>query len=488
MTTEPAEATAAPAPAPEGTDVLKSRDLPRYSLPAPRPDWLLKNLNDLRRDPIAFMEAQHRRGGDFCSYKFGPQLAFLCLEPEGIKDVLVTHARKFQKGPVLQRARQLLGHGLLTSEGEFHRRQRRLSQPAFHRDRIYGYGETMVNFAAGTRERWVAGVEFDVAEAMMRLTLAIVAKTLFDADVEREAADIGESLTTLLEMFDAALDPFYVLTSKFRTPATRRFEAARDKLNLVIYRIIRECRESGADRGDLLSMLVLATDAEGDGTGMTDEQLRDEALTLFLAGHETTANALTWTWYLLSQHPEVEARFHAEIDEVLGDRLPTAEDMPRLGYVRMVMSESMRLYPPAWTVARQAIEDHEVLGVKVPAKSIVMMPQYLMHRHPRFWQDPEKFDPERFAPDRKSDRPHFAYYPFGAGPRICIGESFAWMEGILLLATIGQKWRLRVVPGHPVERLPLVTLRPRHGMKMVAEARVSRAPARPADSPDTRLN
>ncbi len=446
-----------------------------YTVGPPRRDRLLRNLGAFRRDPIGYLTTLREREGDFSAFYFGPQLAFLCLDPEGVKDVLVTSARKFRKGPMLQRARRLLGEGLLTSEGDFHRRQRRLSQPAFHRDRIHAYGQVMVEYAASARARFVPGEPFDVAEAMMRLTLAIVAKTLFDAEVEKDAKEIGEALKALLQMFDAMLDPVSEMLRFLPTPNRRRFEAARTTLDRVIYKIIEDRRRSGEDRGDLLSMLLLATDAEGDGSGMTDEQLRDEALTLFLAGHETTANALTWTWYLLSQHPDVEARFHAELDAVLGDRLPTAEDMPRLVYTRMVLSEAMRLFPPAWTVARQAVEPHDLLGVPIPAKAIVMVPQFLMHRHPAYWEDPDRFDPERFSPDRKGDRPHFTYYPFGAGPRVCIGESFAWMEGILLLATIGQTWRLKLVPGHPVERLPLITLRPRYGMRMVAEARAESA-------------
>ena len=238
-----------------------------------------------------------------------------------------------------------------------------------------------------------------------------------------------------------------------------------------IYRMIDERRKSGTDRGDLLSMLLLAQDTEGDGGGMTDLQLRDEAMTIFLAGHETTANALTWTWYLLSEHPDVEARFHAEIDSALGSRLPTVDDMAVLAYTRMVLAESMRLYPPAWILGRRALGPFEANGYEIPARSIVLMSQYVTHRDARWFPDPERFDPERFSPERQAERPKFAYFPFGGGPRVCIGEQFAWMEGVILLATIAQRWKLRLVPGHPVALQPIITLRPKHGMAMAVEAR-----------------
>lgn len=238
--------------------------------------------------------------------------------------------------------------------------------------------------------------------------------------------------------------------------------------------MIEERRASGEDKGDLLSMLLLAQDTEGDGTGMSDMQLRDEALTIFLAGHETTANALTWTWYLLSQNPEVEARMHAEVDSI-GDRLPTYEDMTALPYTRMVLAESMRLYPPAWGIGRRAMESFDAWGFSVPANSVVLMSQYVMHRDARFFPDPERFDPDRWSPEAQAARPKFAYFPFGGGNRVCIGEQFAWMEGVLLLATLAQRWRMRLVDGHPVELKPLITLRPKYGMKMTLERRLRTA-------------
>jgi cytochrome P450 len=411
------------------------------------------------------------RYGDLVYFEFGPQPMFMVNNPDYIRDVLVTHNRKFMKGEGLQRAKRLLGEGLLTSEGEFHLRQRRLAQPAFHRQRIAGYAATMVEYAARDCDRWRAGETRDVAREMMRLTLAIAGKTLFDANVEGEADEIGKALTTTFELFNSLTLPFVQLLDRLPLPANKRFEKARGRLDATIYRIINERRASGEDRGDLLSMLISARDEEGDGSGMTDEQLRDEAMTIFLAGHETTANALTWTWYLLSQHPEIEARLHAEVDEVLKGALPTAEDFPRLRYTEMVFAEAMRLYPPAWVIGRRALGDYQINGYKIPARSILLMSQYVTHHDARFFPDPFRFDPERWTPEARESRPKFSYFPFGGGPRVCIGESFAWMEGALVLATIAQRFRMRLAPGHPVEMQPLVTLRPKHGMLMILESR-----------------
>jgi cytochrome P450 len=254
-------------------------------------------------------------------------------------------------------------------------------------------------------------------------------------------------------------------------PSNFRFARARARLDETIYRIINVRRATGEDRGDLLSMLLLATDTEGDGTGMSDRQLRDEAMTIFLAGHETTANALTWTWYLLSQHTEVEARLHEEIDAVLQGRLPTAEDFPRLRYTEMVLAESMRLYPPAWAIGRRALADYRIGEYTIPARAIVLMSPYVMHRNPRYYPEPFRFDPERWTAEAREARPKFAYFPFGGGPRVCIGEGFAWMEGVLLIATIAQQWRMRLAPDQKVAPQPMITLRAKNGIRMQMEKR-----------------
>jgi len=424
------------------------------------------------RDPLAFLTGLRDQYGDIARVPLGAETLYLFSDPELVREVLVTNHRNFHKGRGLERAKMLLGDGLLTSEGEFHLRQRRLAQPAFHRQRVAAYGATMAGYAAARRDRWQAGATIDAHQEMMALTLAIVGKTLFDADVEHEAGEIGEALATTFESFNFGFFlPFGELLERLPLPATLRFRKARARLDATIYRLIEERRASDTDRGDLLSMLLMAQDTEGDGGRMTDLQLRDEAMTIFLAGHETTANALTWTWYLLSQHPDVEARLHAEIDSTLGGRAATADDMSALPYARMVLAESMRLYPPAWILGRRALGAFEARGYTIPARSIVLMCQYTMHRDARWFPEPERFDPERFAPERQAERPKFAYFPFGGGPRVCIGEQFAWMEGMILLATIAQRWRLRLVPGHPVALQPIITLRPKHGMRMVVEAR-----------------
>ncbi|HEX6291708.1 MAG TPA: cytochrome P450 [Herpetosiphonaceae bacterium] len=450
-----------------------------YYPTGPRGRPIVGLLPAFRRDPIATLTQVTREYGDIAHFKLGPQHVVLLNQPDYIKDVLVTHQRHFMKGRGLQRAKKMLGEGLLTSEGEFHLRQRRLAQPAFHKQRIARYGETMAQYAALMREQWTDGATLDVAQEMMHLTLAIVGKTLFDADVGTDEADeIGAALNDSMAMFRLVTLPFADLLERLPLPSTRRFRKARARLDATIYRIIAERRRhlaaDGADRGDLLSMLLLAQDHEGDGGSMTDLQLRDEAMTIFLAGHETTANALTWTWYLLSQHPDVEARLHAEIDSVLGGRLPTADDVPQLPYAEMVLSESMRLYPPAWILGRLALDEYTLDSYRMPAGTLVLMSQYVTHHDPRYFPAPLSFDPQRWTPERRAQIPKFAYFPFGGGTRRCIGEGFAWVESILVLATIAQRWRLRLVPGHPVELQPLITLRPKHGMRMVVERREPR--------------
>jgi cytochrome P450 len=434
----------------------------------------LFDLLAFRRNPLKFLTRLAREHGDIVHFRMGPQHVLLLNHPELIRDALVTRGDHFHKGRALQRSKRLLGEGLLTSEGEYHRRQRRLAQPAFHRKRVESYGAVMVEYAARNSDRWHDGETPDIAHEMMRLTLSIVGKTLFDADVESEADEIGGALTEMLELFQMLLLPYSEYLERLPLPANRRFARARAKLDSVIYRIIDERRANGADRGDLLSMLLLAEDEEGATGGMNDEQIRDEALTIFLAGHETTANALAWTWYLLAQHPEAEAKLHAELDAVLeGGRLPTVEDLPRLAYTEMIVAESMRLYPPAWVVGRLAVKEYAVGGQVAQPGTLVLLSQYVMHRDPRFFPDPLRFDPERWTAAAKESRPPYAYFPFGGGARRCIGEGFAWMEGTLLVAAIARRWRMRLVPGHPVVEHPRMTLRPKHGVRMKLEDRRS---------------
>jgi cytochrome P450 len=442
---------------------------------APGPSSRLpgRHALSMSRDPLAFLSGVTARYGDVARFRVGPETLFLINHPDLIRDVLVTHQRNFRKGRGLERAKRLLGEGLLTSEGQVHLRQRRLAQPAFHRARIAAYAETMSARAERAGERWRDGSTYDLAREMNALTLAIVAKTLFDAELDDEAQDIGAALTAAFEAFNFSFFlPFGERLERLPIPPAIRFRKARARLDRTIYRLIAERRASGEDRGDLLSMLLMARDTEGDGGAMSDVQLRDEAMTIFLAGHETTANALAWTWYLLSGHPEIEGRLHAEIDGALAGRLlPNAADVERLPYTRMVLAESMRLYPPAWIIGRRAIEACEVGGYDIPPRSILLLSQFVTHRDARWFPDPLRFDPERWTPDQIAARHRFAYFPFGGGTRVCIGEQFAWLEGVLLLASIARRWRFRLVPGHPVALQPIITLRPKYGMRMVAHRR-----------------
>ncbi|HYV05721.1 MAG TPA: cytochrome P450 [Blastocatellia bacterium] len=441
------------------------------SPPSPKPGRFLGHLTMFRRDPLSFLLNSANDLGDVVHFKFGPQDIYLLNHPDYIKDVLVTSNRNFVKSRGLEMAKKFLGEGLLTSEGEFHRRQRRLAQPAFHRQRINAYAAAMADYGEQTRARWAPGETLDIAQEMMRLTLAIVGKTLFDADVEAEASQIGKALTDVMQLFDRITSPLSGLLEKLPLPSNIRWLKAKQRLDSMMYRIINERRASGEDRGDLLSMLLLAQDEEGDGTGMTDAQLRDEAMTLFVAGHETTANALTWTWYLLSQHPEVETRLHQELDAELAGRLPVADDVNRLRYTEMVLAESMRLYPPAWILGRRVLTDYRVGKYLIPSGAIILMSQWVMHHDSRFYPEPFKFDPQRWTTELREARPKFSYFPFGGGPRVCIGEQFAWMEGVLLIATIAQRWKMRLSPGHRVETKPMITLRPKYGMRMIVEER-----------------
>ena len=443
-------------------------------LAAPKPRGpknlpLLGNLPAFRSKPIEFLMAAARDYGDLPYFRLGPYDTYLVNHPDFVRDILVTNQANFTKSRALQRAKILLGQGLLTAEGQFHLRQRRLVQPAFHRDRLAGYAAVMSEYAVRCRDRWHAGATLDISDEMMRLTLSVVGKTLFSADVESEAPEIGEALTTVIKMFRMLMMPFSEYLDKLPLPSIRRFEKARDRLDQTIYGLIRERRKSGEDSGDLLSMLLLAQDEESDGGSMTDTQVRDEALTLFLAGHETTANALTWTWYLLSQNPESEARLHQELDSALDGRVPALADLTNLRYTEMVLAEAMRLYPPAWAIGRMSKEPFQLGGIAIAAKSICILSPFVTQHDARWFPDPERFDPGRWTPEAREARPKFSYFPFGGGARVCIGERFAWMEGVLLLATLAQKWKLRLDPAQRVATLPLITLRTKYGMKMRVE-------------------
>ncbi len=448
--------------------------------PGPAYDVLFGSLLAFRRDPLGFLLGAANRYGDVVHYRFGRTPVYLLAHPDHIKDVLVTHQHHFMKGAGIQWAKLFLGDGLLTSEGEFHRRQRRLSQPAFHRQRIGAYASVMVERTVQVTERWKDREALAFDREMHALTLAVAGRTLFGDDMAGEAADIGGALTDVISLFPRFALPFAQTIQRLPLPSNRRFNRARARLDETVYRIIGLRRHSGEDRGDLLSMLMAARDDEGDGGRMTDRQLRDEIMTLLLAGHETTANALSWTFYLLSQNPEAERCLHDEIDGVLGDRLPGLEDVPRLQYAEHVLAEAMRLFPPAWAIGRKALSDVEVGGYTVPTGALVSMSPWVTHHDGRWYPEPLRFDPERWRPEARAERPKFSYFPFGGGARQCIGDQFAWLEGVLVLSTIAQRFRLRLVPSAVVEPQPLITLRPRHGIPMIAEARTARlrVPAR----------
>jgi len=425
----------------------------------------------LMRDNLAVIQrlAEH---GDLVQLRVGTRRVMLVNHPREIGQVLVAEQRSFNKGrggEVLTRG--LLGEGLLTSEGAFHLRQRRLMQPAFHRERIAAYATVMARDAGRLADSWHEGATVDVHEAMMHLTRDIAGETLFSLRMGEDPGGIEEALDLWQKLARISFWPLGFLFDRLPFPLVLRARVARARLNRWLAEVIRERRADGVDRGDLLSMLLEAQDPEGDHGGMTDKQLRDEAVTLLLAGHETTAVALSWTWYLLSQHPEIEAKLHAELDEVLAGRAPGAADVPRLGYTRMVFAEALRLYPPAWAMDRQAMQDVRIGDHHLPKGSFVAISPYLVHRDARWYPDPERFDPERFRPEVIAGRPKFAYFPFGGGTRMCIGEQFAWMEGILILATLAQRWRLRHERGHVVAMDPLITLRPKYGMRMRVERR-----------------
>jgi cytochrome P450 len=452
---------------------------PRKKFPAGPAEGLKRwSLGPLNNNPLEYFTRIAREYGDIAGLRVLNFKTIFINHPDLIEEVLVTNARKYTKGKVLRANRHVFGEGLLTSEGDFWLRQRRLAQPAFHRARIASYAATMVEYTRRMLDDWRGGEELDAHQEMMRLTLQIVGKTLFDADVERDAQEVGKSLELLLEIganFRRAIFvPHWLPTS-----TNLRVKREIAQIEKILYRIIAERRASGRDAGDLLSMLLSAQDE--DGSRMTDRQLRDETITLFLAGHETTASTLSWTWWLLARNPRVEAKLHAELDAVLGDRAPTLDDLPRLGYTGHVITESLRLYPAAWGLARLAVEDHEIAGYPVTKGMGVAMAQWVVHRDPRWYDAPEEFRPERWEDDLLKRLPRFAYFPFGGGPRQCIGNTFALMEATLILATIARKFRLRLAANHPVVPLASITLRPRHGVRVTLESREKKEAMSPSN-------
>jgi len=429
-------------------------------------------------NPILLFEHLAATYGRIAHYKLGWQHIVFINHPDFIREILVNHPQEMIKERTQRRMKILLGEGLITSEGAFHMRQRRIAAPAFHRQRIAAYADVMTGRAALRRESWHAGQTIDIGAEMMQLALEVVARTLFNTDVTSDVLAINHEVNVIMDLYNYLISlPLAEAYLYAPLPGLTRFRRARARLNAVVHRIIADHRSRAragntADSGDLLSMLMASRDEESGathGTGMTDEQLRDEIITIFLAGYETVANALTWTWLLLAQNPEAEARFHAELDRVLGGRTATMDDLPQLRYTEMVFAESMRIYPPAWAMGRQSTAPVALGPYRFPAKTYFFFSQYVMQRDPEYFPDPLSFDPERFTPEAKAARPRFAYFPFGGGGRQCIGESFAWMEGVLLLATIAQKWRLRLLPDQQIDVQPKITLRPKYPIHMRVE-------------------
>jgi cytochrome P450 len=454
--------------------------------PGPSSRLPLNLFFNFLRDPLTVLHNLSKEYGDISHFKFGGQHIYLINHPDYVKDVLVTYDNNFIKSRGLQLAKRILGEGLLTSEGELHRRQRQLIQPVFQPDEIPNYVNIMTDYALDISSRWNGDHgTIDIHREFMHLTLAIVSKAFFNVSIEEsETKEIDQYVTTLIEYFNSARMPFAGIMEKLPLPNNMRFRHAKKQLDTIIYRIIDSHINSDSNHHnkqdgsylhkDLISLLLQSQidsyiSANENNKSANKQQLRDNVTTIFLAGHETVANALAWTFYLLSQNPKEEKMLHEEVDSVLdGDdhTVPTVKDIPKLEYTERVFAESMRLYPPAWAIGRQATNDCKIGDYVISAGSSILMSQYLMHRDPRYFPEPERFDPERWNPQEKAKRPRFSYFPFGGGPRSCIGETFAWMEGILVIATIARRWKMRIMPGHPIVLQPLVTLRPKYGMQM----------------------
>ena len=468
--------------------------------PGPRGLPFLGSVLPAWRDPLTLFLESRARYGDVVRFKFGPFQYYLVNDPNVVKHVLVDNPKAYRKSRNYLGLKVVLGEGLLTSEGDHWRRQRKLTQPAFHRDKLAGFANQMATATRDMLTRWKSegdAKSFCVHTEMMRLTFRIVGLTLFSADVDGEASDVGQALNVAMHWANDYAESMIRIPPFIPTPANLRFKKAKKTLDDIVFRLIAERRAAAAKSGDfgsdLLGMLMAATeepDASGGAprAGMDDQQLRDEIITMILAGHETTANLLSWTFYLLSKHPDMERRLREEAQRVLGDREPVLEDVKGLELTRMVLEEALRLYPPAWVFERQAITADKLGDYAIEPGAIVGLCPYTLHRHPDHWENPEGFDPERFRPERAAARPRYAYLPFGGGPRTCVGNHFAMMEAQILLAMIVREQRLELVPSHRVELDPMITLRPKHGIMVTrrpASTAWSTASASPAATPSS---
>jgi cytochrome P450 len=443
--------------------------------PGLRQRWRLPYgaLRQARGDPLWFYTQAARRYGDVFRWDIGSLTFHLLSHPDHVKRVLLDRVENYPRSRFYNVVRLATGNGLVVSEGPHWRQQRRLVQPAFHRQRIAALDVLMTTAIGRMLDGWeghaASGAELNVGEEMMRLALRIVGEALFSRDVSAETAELGRAVTVAMQYVAYRIQHVLAAPLVVPTRRNRQFQRARTTVDRLVYQMIRERRAEPAGRDDLLGMLLAARD-EQTGEQMSAQEVRDEAVTFLAAGHETTAVALTWTWYLISRHPEVERRLRAEIGQVLGGRLPTSADLPRLRVCRMAIEESMRLYPPVWMMSRGVVADDAVDGYRIPAGSVVLVSQYVTHRHPEFWPNPEGFDPDRFSPEQSASRPRFAYIPFAGGPHSCIGSEFAMMEAVLAVAMTLQRFRLQLVPGHPVVPDPIFTLRPKHGVFAVVKS------------------
>jgi cytochrome P450 len=472
--------------------------------PGPKPKMPGKLLRQFIRDPINTLSKIAREYGDISYFKLGREHIYLINNPDYIEKVLIYDHRNFKKGKRLQTAKAILGDGLVTSEGDFHNSQRRLIQPIFHPKQIMMYGSIMANYAARMRDGWKDRSIVDISQEMMQLTLSIICKSVLNYDVESEAQKVGKALTTVRNYSKRLQSPMGQVLDKIPiVPAPKKAHEAKKELDSLVYGLISDRRQqqgesnsnSDGENGynDLLTRLLEAQDSDasqvrpGNATTtsslssslptdgkMSDRQVRDEVMTIFIAGHETTANALTWTFYLLSQCPDVEKKLLCEVDSVLENRvgnngesrIPSTEDLPKLQYTEKVLRESMRVFPPVWTMGRYVENDYSIGDYTIPAGSSILMSQYVLHHDSRYYENPKQFNPDRWTEEFKTHLPRFSYFPFGGGIRGCIGEPFAWMEGVLIIATIAQKWTMHLVPGQRVKLDPAITLRPKYGMKM----------------------
>ena len=445
-----------------------------FELDGPSDNSIVGSLAELGEDPLGFLTRCDRDYGEVVPIRLGLTPACLITAPNLIEQVL-KNRDAFIKSRGFRALHTLLGDGLLTNEGESWFRQRRLAQPAFHRNRIQSYGRVMVDYAEEMVSNWQPGETRDIHTDMMRLTLNIVMKAIFNQDVStHEAETVARALDVAMNWFDSKRRQNFLIWEWFPRPENIRYREAISGMDNTIYGIIKDRRESGEDSGDLLSMLMAARD-EDDGTGMSDRQLRDEIATLMLAGHETTANALSWTWMLLGQNPEADDRLQAELKEVLDGRSPTIEDLPNLPYANAIIQESMRLYPPVSLVGRESVKDVEIGDYLIPEGSVVMLSQWVMHHKAAYFEQAEVFKPERWLETDgqllEKQLPRGVYFPFGDGPRICIGKGFAMMEAVLILCAIAQKYKLELVPEHKIIPQPSITLRPETGIQTILSAR-----------------